>query len=43
MKALAAVVRIVSLVAILPSTAAATWSVIAVDGATGRIVIASAM
>lgn len=26
----------------LPSTAAATWSVIAVDGATGRVVIASA-
>lgn len=27
---------------LLPSTAAATWSVIAVDGATGRVVIASA-
>src|ERR1041384_309651 len=30
------------LLAVMPSTASATWSVIAVDGSTGRIVIASA-
>ena len=31
-----------TLALVLPSTASATWSVIAVDGATGRVVIASA-